>query len=197
MSFDLTGSYGQSTSGTNTTNIISAMAGLGLLFYAEDLAASRAHLKATYASGFTPVVLLLNDFSVEDFRPITQPTVGLAFSPRLANLLVVDVGYSLRPFFGSSSDALSNLQPLVGARAYFRDPVPFLVTGSPADIEVNGLNPGSTALYLGTEIEAGILARVFSDLGLSVRGAVFLPSDAFVSSRGMGFELKIEASASF
>jgi hypothetical protein len=52
---------------------------------------------------------------------------------------------------------------------------------------------------LGTEVEAGIRARLFSDVGLSVRGGAFLPSaggsNAFTSNRGIGFVLKIEASA--
>jgi len=199
LDYNLTASYGQSIKGNNTTNLISALGSFGFRFYAEALAASRAHAKVTYATGFTPVVLLLNNFSVEDFRPITQPTIGLAFSPRLANLLYLDVGYSFRPFFNNSSTILSNIEPLVGARVFFRDPVPLLVSGTPADILVNDLNPSSTALYLGTEIEAGVLARIFSDLGLSVKGGVFLPSaggsNAFTSNRGTGFVLKIEASA--
>jgi hypothetical protein len=196
LDYNLTASYGQSTVGSKTTNLISALGGLGVRFYAEKLAASRAHVRVTYATGFTPVVLLLQDFSLEDFRPISQPTIGLAFSPRLANLLYLDVGYSFRPFFSNPSSILSNIEPLVGARVFLRDPVPLLVSGTPADILVNDLNPSSTALYLGTEIEAGILARIFSDLGLSVKGGVFLPnSAAFTSNRGIGFVLKIEASA--
>jgi len=198
LDYNLTASYGQSTVGNKTTNLISALSGLGVRFYAEKLAASRAHARVMYATGFTPVVLLLEDFSVEDFRPISQPTIGLAFSPRLANLLYLDVGYSFRPFFSNPSSILSKIQPLVGARIFLRDPVPLLVTGTPADILVNDLNPSSTALYLGTEIEAGVLARIFSDLGLSVRGGVFLPnSAAFTSNRGIGFVLKIEVSAAF
>jgi hypothetical protein len=195
LDYNLTASYGQSTTGSKTTNIISLLGGLGVQFYAEELAASRAHARVTYATGFTPLVLLVQDFSVDNFRPISQPTLGLAFSPRLENLLYLDVGYSFRPFFKSSSDILSNIQPLVGARVFFRDPVPFLATGSAANILVNG-NPNSTELYLGTEIEAGIVARIFSDLGLSVKGGVFVPNNAaFTSNRGIGFVLKIEASA--
>jgi hypothetical protein len=195
LDYNLTAGYGQSTVGSKTTNLISLLGGFGMQFYAEELAASRAHARVTYATGFTPLVLLVQDFSVDNFRPISQPTIGLAFSPRLANLLYLDVGYSFRPFFKNSSDILSNIQPLVGARVFFRDPVPFLVTGSAADILVNG-NPTSTELYLGTEIEAGIVARIFSDLGLSVKGGVFVPNTAaFASNRGIGFVLKIEASA--
>jgi hypothetical protein len=200
LDYNITGSYGQSTVGSKTVNIISALGGFGLRFYAEGLAASRAHAHVTYASGFTPIVLLLNNFSVDNFRPITPPTIGLAFSPQLANILFADVGYSFRPFFGSPSSLLSNIEPLVGARFYFRDPVPQLISGSPANIVVNDLNPSSTALYLGTEIEAGLRARLFSDLGLSVRGGAFLPStggsNAFTANRGIGYVLKIEASAS-
>ena len=199
LDYNLTGSYGQSTVGSKTINLISLLGGFGLRFYAEQLAASRAHARVMYATGFTPIVLLLNNFSLDNFRPITPPTIGLAFSPPLANLLYLDVGYSFRPFAGNPSAVLSNIEPLVGARVFFRDPVPFLVTGTPADILVNDLNPSSTALYLGTEIEAGIRARLFSDFGLSVRGGAFLPSaggsNAFTSNRGIGFVLKIEASA--
>ncbi len=196
LDYNLTASYGQSTVGDKTTNLLSALGGLGVRFYAEELAASRAHARVTYATGFTPVVLLLDNLSLEDFRPITQPTVGLAFSPRLANLLYLDVGYSFRPFAHNASTVLSNIEPLVGARVFFRDPVPFLATGTPADILMNDVDPSSDALYLGTEIEAGVRARVFSDLGLSVRGGVFVPnSAAFTSKRDIGFVLKIEASA--
>jgi hypothetical protein len=200
LDYNLTGGYGQSTVGSKTVNIISLLAGFGIKFYAEDLASSRAHAQVTYASGFTPVVLLLNNFSVDNFRPITPPTIGLVFSPQLANILFADVGYSFRPFFRSSSSLLSNIEPLVNARFYFRDPVPLLVSGTPASISVSDLNTSSTALYLGTEIEAGVKARLFSDLGVSVRGGAFLPSsggsNAFSSSRDIGYVLKIEASAS-
>ena len=196
LDYNLTGSYGQSTVGTKTTNLISLLGSFGVRFYAEELAASRAHARVTYATGFTPIVLLTNNYSLEDFRPISQPTIGLAFSPRLENLLYLDVGYSFRPFAGNASNILANIEPLVGARAFFRDPVPYLVTGAPADIYINDLNPVSTALYLGTEIDVGVLARIFSDLGVSVKGGFFLPNpDAFTSNRGIGFVLKIEASA--
>ena len=199
LDYHLTASYGQSTVSGSTTNIISALTGLGLRFYAEQLADSRAYAKVTYATGFTPVVLLLNNLSVDNFRPISQPTIGLAFSPPLANLLYLDLGYSFRPFSGNPSAILSNIEPLAGARVYFRDPIPYLVSGMPADILVNDLNPGSTALYLGTEITAGVMARLFSDLGLSVVGGIFVPSTggsaAFTSNRGIGYVLKIDLSA--
>jgi hypothetical protein len=90
---------------------------------------------------------------------------------------------------------LSNIEPLAGIRVYFRDPIPLLASGAAADVLVRDIDLNSNALYLGTEIEAGVLARVFSDLGLSARGAVFIPnSDAFTSDRGLGFVLKLEAS---
>ncbi len=195
LDYHLTASYGQSTAANSTTNILSALGGFGLKFYAEDLAALRAHAQVTYATGFTPVVLLINNFSVQDFLPISQPTIGLAFSPQLANILYLDAGFSFRPLFKSSSTVLSTVEPLAGARVYFRDPLPLLLSGTPASISVNNLNSSSTALYLGTEVEAGVLARLFSDLGLSIRGAVFMPnSDAF-TNRGLGYALKIDASA--
>jgi len=199
LPYHLTASYGQSTVGNKTTNLVSALAGLGLQFYAEELAASRAHILVTYATGITPVVLLLNNVSFDNFRPISSPTIGLVFSPRLANLLYLDVGYSFRPFVNNPSSIVSNIEPLVAARVFFRDPVPLLLNGTAADILVTDVNPNSNALYLGTEIEAGVVARLFSDLGLSIRGAAFLPSTgssaAFTSNRGIGYALKIDVSA--
>ncbi len=199
LDYHVTASYGQSTVGGTTTNIISALSGLGLRFYDEALSESRAHAQVTYATGFSPVVLALNNLSLDNFRPISQPTIGLAFSPQLANLLYLDVGYSFRPLAGSSSATLSNIEPMVGARVFFRDPVPLLVSGAAADILVNDLNPNSNALYLGTEIDVGVAARIFSDLGLSIQGGAFLPSTggsaAFTSNRGIGYVLKIDVSA--
>jgi hypothetical protein len=93
LDYSLTAGYGQSTVADKTTNIISALGSLGLQFYAEELSESRGHARVAYATGFTPLVLLTENLSLDDFRPITQPTLGLAFSPRLANLLYLDVGY--------------------------------------------------------------------------------------------------------
>ena len=199
LDYNLTASYGQSTVSSKTTDILSALAGFGFRVYAEQLASSRAHLKVNYATGFTPLVLLLNNLSLDNFRPITQPTIGLAFSPQLANLLYVDFGYSFHPFAGNPSTTLANIEPQVGARAFFRDPLPLLLGGTAASLQVTDLNPGSNALYLGTEIDAGVAARVLSDLGVSVTGGVFVPSTgssaAFSSSRGLGYVLKIDISA--
>jgi len=199
LDYNLTASYGQSTVSSNTTDILSALAGFGFRWYAEQLASSRAHLKVNYATGFTPLVLLLNNLSLDNFRPITQPTIGLAFSPPLANLLYVDVGYSLHPFANNPSTTLANIEPMVGARVFFRDPLPLYLGGTAASLQVTDLNPGSNALYLGTEIDAGVAARVLSDLGVSVTGGVFVPSTgpsaAFTSSRGLGYVLKIDISA--
>ncbi len=199
LDYNLTGSYAQSTVGPNTVDIISGLAGLGFRYYNEDLAASRFHVKATYATGFTPIVLLLNTISLDNFRSISQPTIGLVFSPALANLLYLDAGYSLRPFVRNSSTILAHIEPMVGARVYFRDPVPLLLAGTPATLLVNNFNSSSTDLYLGTEVYGGVSARVFSDLGLSVLGGAFIPSAggsaAFTSSRGIGYVLKIDVSA--
>jgi len=199
LDYNLTGSFGQSTRAAQTTYLVSGLAGLGLRYFNQDLANSQAHLKVTYATGFTPVVLLLKNISVTNFLPMTPPTIGLVFSPPLSNILYADFGYSFRPFSGNSSVILSNLQPEVGARVFFRDPFPYLATGTAANLLVTDLNPSSNALYLGTEVTAGIVARPFADLGLSVEGGAFIPSaggdNAFTSDRGIGYVLKIDISA--
>jgi hypothetical protein len=196
LDYHFTGSYGQSTQNGQTTNIISALGGLGVRFYAEQLADSRAFAKVTYATGSTPLVLLTNSLSLDNFTPISQPTLGLVFSPQLANILYIDLGYSLRPFAGNQSVILSNIEPLVGGRIWFRDPLPLLVPGGvPASLLVQDMNPSSKSLYLGTEITAGVKARIFSDLGLSVVGGMFLPSSDAFTNRGIGYVLKVDLSA--
>jgi len=202
LDYNLTASYGQSTISSKTTDILSALAGFGFRVYAEQLASSRAHLKVMYATGFTPLVLLLNNLSLDNFRPITQPTLGLAFSPPLANLLYADFGYSFRPFAGNPSTTLANIEPLVEALVFFRDPLPLLLGGTAAsfpNVVLTDMNPGSNALYLGTEIDAGVAARLLSDFGATVTGGVFVPSTgpsaAFTSNRGLGYVLKIDISA--
>ncbi len=191
---DLTLSSGQSSIAEKETFLVSAMYGLGLRYFNERALASRAHLSFQYGSGFIPLVLIpgFEDYSLEDFTPINQPATGLVFSPRIGNLMYVDFGYSLRPFNGSANDSLAGIQPMLGVRVYFRSWT--------SDVLASGIDPDSDSLYLGTEAEVGLSARIFSDLGLSLRTGVFLPgtdgAGAFTSDRKPEFLGKLEISAS-
>ena len=76
LDYNLTAGYGQSTQGGSTTNLLSALAGLGFRLYGERFAQSRAHLQVTYATGFSPLVLLLNNLSLDNFRSCLFAAAG-------------------------------------------------------------------------------------------------------------------------
>jgi hypothetical protein len=77
-------------------------------------------------------------------------------------------------------------------RTYFRSTF--------SDITLDYVDPNSDGMYLGTEIEASLVARIFSDLGLSLRTGVFLPGTGgfgvFTSEREPEFLVKVEISSS-
>jgi hypothetical protein len=187
-------SSGQSTVGTKDTFLLSFLFGLGLQYFNENLLSSRAHLKIQYGSGFLPLVLLpgWESLSLEDFRPINQPTTGLSFNPALANLMYADFLYTFRPFFRDPNQSLANIQPGLAVRTYFRSTL--------SDIALAYVDPDSDGMYLGTEIEASLVARFFSDLGLSLRTGVFLPGTGgfgiFTSERKPEYLIKVEVSTS-
>jgi hypothetical protein len=190
----LTLSSGQSTVGSKDTFLLSFLFGLGLQYFNEDLVSSRAHLKIQYGSGFLPLVLLpgWEGLSLEDFKPINQPITGLAFSPALANLMYADFLYTFRPFFRHPNQSLANIQPGLGVRTYFRSTF--------SDISLDYVDPNSDGMYLGTELEASLVARVFSDFGLSLRMGIFLPGTGgfgvFTAERKPEFLAKFELSTS-
>jgi hypothetical protein len=190
----LTLSSGQSTVASKDTFLLSFLYGLGLQYFNENLVSSRAHLKIQYGSGFLPLVLLpgWEALSLDVFRPINQPITGLAFSPPLANLMYADFLYTFRPFFRHPNQSLANIQPGLAVRTYFRSTL--------SEINLDLEDTSSKGMYLGTEIEAGLVARVFSDFGLSLRMGVFLPGTGgfgvFMSERKPEFLAKVELSTS-
>jgi hypothetical protein len=191
----LTLSSGQSKVVEDEKFLLSLLYGLGLRYFNENLVSSRAHLKIQYGSGFLPLVLLPDweDFSLDDFKPINQPITGLVFTPRLGNLMYADFLYTFRPFFRSPNPSLANIQPGLAVRAYFRS------TFSNID-DLEYFDTDSDGMYMGTEIEANLVARVFSDLGLQFRAGVFLPGTGgfgvFTSERKPEFLAKVELSTS-
>jgi hypothetical protein len=80
----------------------------------------------------------------------------------------------------------------LGVRTYFRSTF--------SEIGLAYVDTSSKGMYLGTEIEVSLVARVFSDLGLSLRTGVFLPGTGsfgvFTSERKPEFLAKVELSTS-
>jgi hypothetical protein len=102
------------------------------------------------------------------FVGLTPPSFGAVFSPRLGNLMVTDLGYSVKPFSGSGSRSLEEFQTELSVLGFFRP-----TTGV---ISEPGINPSSDDLYLGTEVDLALNFRPFSDLGFSLVNGVFFPN---------------------
>jgi len=100
------------------------------------------------------------------FLPITRSGFGAVFSPSLGNIIVNDISYSLKP--------LDKLQTIVKVLAFTRS-----TTGS---ISEDGLDPNSSSLYLGSELDVTANYRPFSDLGLSLTAGLYFPSSATYSA---------------
>jgi hypothetical protein len=107
------------------------------------------------------------------FVPISQTDRALVFSPQLTNLVVGEASYSLKPFDGLGIRALTDLQAVLTALVFAR---PTTGAASQAD-------PASDSLYLGTEVDLVVNYRPFSDLGIALKGGVFLPGDALGEQR--------------
>ncbi len=190
----LVASAGQSTVAAVDNEFYAFILGTGLRFFLEDVRFSRASFRGIYASPFLPVEDEIG-FNINEFKPINEPTLGLAFSPRLSNLILTELSYSLRPFAGPTRHpSLDEVETSIVGRGYFRG-----YTGD-SDYIAN-FDPDSDALYLGTEIELGVAARVLTDLGAGLRTAVFVPatgsSGAFSEERKAEWALRFDLSTGF
>lgn len=186
-------STGQEQVGAGETSLFSFVVGSGVRFFAEQLRFSRASFRALYASPFLPLEDDIG-FNIYQFKPINEPTLGLVFTPRLSNLIFTELDYSLRPFAGQQRSAADSIRVGITGRGFFR--------GYSGDIDyIDKFDPNSDSLYLGTELELGVAARVFSDLGLSLRGGVFVPGSgdrgAFSSERAPEWALRFDLSTGF
>jgi len=157
--------------------ILAIMGGVGLKYYVEQTLSSRFELQAIYSSGNATATSYLegNTSSYSTmFIPISQQVIGVAFMPQLGNLIMLNLNYSLKPW-GQSDTVWKNLQLMAKVLSYFRS-----TTGP---ISQPGLDPNSSALYLGTEPELIAAFRPYSDFGLVLSTGVFLPyGGAFTGS---------------
>jgi hypothetical protein len=154
--------------------ILAFLGGVGLRYFNESALASRAELQAVISSGDADNASYLEGNTAgasNTFVPISQDTLGIAFQPQWGNLLQINANYSLKPFSGSPT-VWQNLQLMAKVLSYLRP-----TTGG---ISVT-LNPLSTDIYIGTEVEAIINFRPVSDLGLALSFGYFMPNpNAFV-----------------
>ena len=187
-------SSGQATVLSLENEFYSFVLGTGFRFFFEDVRFSRVSLRGIYASPFLPVEDEIG-VDINEFKPINEPTLALAFTPRLSNLILAELSYSLRPFAGPSRHpTLDELETSFVGRGFFRG-----YTGS-SDY-ISDFDPESDALFMGTEFELGVAARIFTDLGVGLRTAAFVPATgsggAFTEERKTEWALRLDVSAGF
>lgn len=139
------------------------LGGIGLRWFNEALLSSRAELRAVFSSGDADNTTYQEgntEGASTIFVPISQETIGLAFQPQLGNLLIITASYSLKP--------VNALQLMLKGQSYLRP-----TTGG---ISALGIDPASSDLYLGTEIDGIANFRPLSDLGLAFSLGFFLPN---------------------
>jgi hypothetical protein len=166
--------------------VVSGLLGGGLRYFREQWLSSSAELRLLLATGdedfATSFIEGNRDGLATAFSTISQPELGLLFSPRLGNLILAEASYSLKP--------AAVLQTLLKATLFLRP-----VLGAVSDARVDS---ASSSRYLGTEIDLVARLRLFSDLGLAFTAAAFLPGSAFQAVyREPDFGGRIELSFSF
>jgi hypothetical protein len=189
---------GQAHSGTGDDySILSYMGSAGLRYYIEDFLYSKISLRFLYSSGDSDFTTAFTEGNTSgdaaNFTPISRKTLGLVFSPQLGNVFFTRFSYSLKPFSGIDNRVLQNIQFELTDINFFRS-----TSGA---VSVGGIDPESTSLYLGTELDGTINFRPYSDLGLSLSGGVFIPAngseEAFLSTRTVEYLGRLGLSFSF
>jgi hypothetical protein len=168
-----------------------------LRYYNRELLSSRAGFNVLLGTGDSDHQGVIEG-NTEDasnlFVPISGDTVSHVFQAGLGNTTSLHAYVSLKPLLNIDSRALRNLQVGLDGFSFFR-----LVEGPvPAD----GVRPGGDGSYLGSEIDANLNYRPFSDLGISLIGGVFFPNGAddgpiAEPEQDPAFAMKLEASFSF
>ncbi len=166
--------------------ILSGLVGAGIRFFKEQWLSSNAELRLLLATGdedFAASFVEGNRAGLATvFQSISQPELTLLFSPRLGNLALGEASYSLKP--------ATALQLVLKGTAFLRP-----TTGPISDARVD---PASSSLYLGTEVDLAARLRVSSDLGLAFTAGTLLPGDAFLAGyQEPDFGGRIELSFSY
>jgi len=164
--------------------MLSFLLGGSLRYYREDWLSSRVELRFLFASGdddYTDQFIEGNtDGLATTFVPISLSNLALEFSPRVGNLAVVEIGYSLKP--------IDVLQTGITGYLFVRPTV-----GRISDTRIDG-----DSLYLGSEIDAIARLRLFSDLGAALSLGLFLPGNALGTAAGEPeLRARLEISFSF
>jgi hypothetical protein len=165
--------------------IIATLLGASLHYFNEDLMFSRAELCLLFASGDSDFKYSVIEGNREGlatvFVPVSNNDIALVFSPRLANLMLLEASYSIKP--------LRDLQTQLRGFVFLRP-----TTGPVSDLRVDG-----DSIYLGSEIDAVVRYRPLSDLGLALSLGLFFPGgEAFTAiEQDPEFRGRLEISFAF
>lgn len=148
--------------------ILSTLLGASLHYFNEELMFSRAELRLLFASGDADFKYSVIEGNREGlatvFVPVSNNDIALVFSPRLANLMLLEASYSIKP--------LRDLQTQLRGFVFLRP-----TTGPTSDLRIDG-----DSIYLGSEIDGVVRYRPLSDLGLALSLGLFFPGmEAFTS----------------
>jgi hypothetical protein len=152
--------------------ILSYLVGAEVRFFAEEWLNTRLETRLLLAGGDADYAAATDGNTAGRalaFVPLSGTAFGFVFTPDLSNLALAQLNASIKPFSRSRSDALANVQTAVFATSFFRP-----TTGPVAE---SGLNGASTDLYLGTEVDAAVFLRPFSDFGASFSFGCFVPNN--------------------
>jgi len=153
------------------------LGGLGLRYFVPGARSSVGELSFLFSSGDSDFGSYYEGNTADHatmFQGITAPGFGVAFSPKLGNLMVLRANYSVKPFSGSGYSAMENFQARLAGFGFFR----------PTDgvISEAGINPASDAAYLGSEADLILSFRPFSDLGFALSSGIFMPNSGSATS---------------
>ncbi len=181
-------STGRTAVGAAEDSLFSFVFGTGVRWFAEERRFSQASARALVATPFLPLEEDIG-INISEYRPITEPTFGLVFNPRLSNLILAEGTYSIRPFAGPVRHAADSLRLSVAGRMFLR------AYKGDSDY-LAAMNPDSDALYLGTEMELGVSAVILTDLRLGLRGGAFVPNSgtggAFAAERAAEWVVRFD-----
>jgi hypothetical protein len=177
--------------------IFAGAAGAGMRYYIPTFLASRTGFEVLFATGdddHTSVVEGNQEDASTQFLPISSPSISQAFAAELGNLIAVNAFYSLKPLANAAAREVQDLT--VGLDLYT------FLRATEGPVAAGGVNAAGDGLYLGSEVDATVAYRPFSDLGISLTGGIFFPNSAddgpiAETEQDPAVSVELEASFSF
>lgn len=175
LSYSLYGYGNMGQYGSN--NILAFMAGGNITLIMPHILGSSISMEGVYSSGDADASSTYegNGSGYDNaFLPISKSYAGFVYTPSLSNIFYVGSYITVKPFNGSDIRTLDNIMLMIRPVSIFRSTTGPVSSGT--------LKTDNNGLYLGTEVDMSIIARMLSDVGLSISGGLFMPSYVFEDS---------------